>query len=73
MLVDTLKEKASVRGAQTFRDELLWTREVNLTLDANKSGLKTLYDKLRGKSNRLTMLDAFKLMTSKSEILLSED
>ena len=38
-----IEEKAICAPWQSFREEELWTREVNLAFEANHEGLRTLY------------------------------
>jgi hypothetical protein len=42
-------------------------------LDANKKSLRKLYDYLRKKESKLGMHEAIKLMTKKTNVLLSEN
>ena len=44
-LKEHLLKYARVEPWQEFRDEVLWTRDVNLVLDANKEGLLKIYSK----------------------------
>lgn len=44
MLIYKIKTLYQFDAQQEFRDKLLYTREVNLTLDANKEGLHELFN-----------------------------
>ncbi len=64
MLIETIKQNQEIgQPSQLFRDELLWTRECNLTLDANLKGIKRLYNSLiKTKQKKVTMGEAMQLM-----------
>jgi cytochrome c biogenesis factor len=56
-----------------FREQLLWTRDVNLTLDANKEGILTLYERYsQNKQKKMSRSEAMQLLTQDSNIKLSE-
>ena len=56
-----------------FRYNELWTRDVNLVLDANLAGIKQIYDRCaRGKSKRMSIQEAIQLMTKETRIRLSD-
>jgi hypothetical protein len=57
MVIDALKPLfANHESIIEFREQELWTRDVNLTLDANKKSIIKLYNHCaRGKTHRLTM------------------
>lgn len=72
-IIDQLHLKFQLEPAQSFRKDFLWTREVNLTLDANKHFIAELFDKLstNNKYGRLPMKAALDLMTTQTKIKLS--
>ena len=49
MLIKVIRQSYQFDTQQEFRDKLLYTREVNLALDANKEGLLELYNTLTTK------------------------
>lgn len=57
MLVDQIRPQfKGHQTAQEFRKQELWTRNVNLTLDANKKAIQKLYDSCaKGKMRKLTI------------------
>ena len=56
-----------------FRERVLWTRDVNLVLDANKEGISALYLHFsqQNKCGKMSMTDAKRLM-SMTRVQLSE-
>ena len=58
---------------QIFRDEELWTREVNLVFHDNEAGLRKLYQKYsRAGINKVSYANAVKLLTVDSSIKLDK-
>ena len=56
---------------QVFRDEELWTREVNLVFHDNRDGLKKIYQKYATKgSNKIPMAKAINLLTVDTPVKL---
>ena len=63
-LIDALRAShGKVKGAQAFRDEELWTREVNLTLDANLAELRKLYNAYSVKKGKINQDQAIELLS----------
>lgn len=60
--------------SQEFRENKLWTRDVNLTLDANLKAIKKLYAHCaQTKVKKVSLAEAMSLMTAECrEIQLSE-
>ena len=56
-----------------FRTEVLWTREVNLLLDANLESLKLVYDsRSTEKLRKMSMESAINLFTNETNLKLNQ-
>lgn len=72
-MIERLQENFEPHPWQIFRDQLLWTREVNLILDANKVGIMAIYKRYSHKKQlKVTYASAMRLMTSDTSIKLLE-
>ncbi len=63
-MIDHILAKAEPMSWQSFRDEQLWTRDVNLCLDANLDSLQKLYRTFipsHGKKKQMSFEDALGL------------
>ena len=71
MLVTELIKHYKPLPWQQFRETILWTREVNLVLDANKVGIMALYEQYsRNKQCKMSRAEAMQLMTEDSPLKL---
>ena len=71
-LIDRLQDKYQPYPIQMFREQLLWTREVNLVLDANKDAIMKLYSKfsfLNKSSLKMSRDNCMWLMKEGSDII----
>jgi hypothetical protein len=73
-LIEQIKYKFKLELSHPFRKDFLWTRDVNLSLDANKKGIQELYDHYcqTSKLRRLSIKSALQLMMHDTKIKLSE-
>ena len=73
LISDKIKPNIQPAPWQQFRDEELWTREVNLVFHDNSEGLHTLFDKYKDKQiGRIPYLSAVELLCVDCSIKLDK-